>query len=152
VTWTDIVEEALCFGWIDSLPRALDETRTMLRLTPRRAASGWSARNKGLVEGLLRQGLMHASGIAAVDAAKARGTWTVLDTASALVIPDDLAAALADAPPARAHFDAFPTSSRRGILEWLSLARRPATRASRIAEIARLARENKRANSWPREG
>lgn len=73
VTWTDIVEEALCFGWIDSLPRALDETRTMLRLTPRRAASGWSARNKGLVEGLLRQGLMHASGIAAVDAWRRRG-------------------------------------------------------------------------------
>lgn len=150
VAWNDIVEEALCFGWIDSLPRALDETRTMLRLTPRRAGSAWSAKNKGHVEALMARGAMHAAGLAAVESAKASGAWSVLDAASALLVPDDLAAALASLPPAREHFDAFPPSARRGILEWLSLAKRPATRAARVQSIAQAAQENRRANAWPR--
>jgi uncharacterized protein YdeI (YjbR/CyaY-like superfamily) len=151
VAWDDIVQEALCVGWIDSLPRTLDDTRTMLRLTPRKVSSAWSARNKAHVEVLLAQGMMHPAGLAAIEAARARGTWTALDEASARVVPDDLAAALDALPPARTHFEAFPPSAQRGILEWLSLAKRPATRAARIAEIAQLARENKRANSWPRQ-
>jgi uncharacterized protein YdeI (YjbR/CyaY-like superfamily) len=150
VAWDDIVEEALCFGWIDSLPKKLDERRTMLRLTPRKPRSAWSAKNKGHVESLLARGLMHEAGLAVVEDAKVRGTWNVLDDASALVVPDDLAVALAAHPAARAHFDAFPRSARRGILEWLTAAKRPATRAARVDEIARLAQENRRANSWPR--
>jgi uncharacterized protein YdeI (YjbR/CyaY-like superfamily) len=150
VAWNDVVEEVLCFGWIDSLPRALDEVRTMLRLTPRRASSAWSGKNKGHVEALMAQGLMQAAGLAAVEAAKASGSWFVLDTASALIVPDDLATALAALPRAREHFDAFPPSARRGILEWLSLAKRPATRAARVQSIAQAAQENRRANAWPR--
>ena len=137
-------------SWIDSLPRAVDDTHTMVRLTPRKASSAWSARNKAHIEVLRAQGLMHASGLAAIEAARARGTWALLDEASERIVPDDLAAALAALPPARAHFDAFPPSAQRAILEWLSLAKRPATRAARIAQIAEQARENKRANAWPR--
>lgn len=150
ISWNDVVEEVLCFGWIDSLPRALDEQRTMLRITPRKPNSAWSAKNKAHVESLVARGLMHEAGLALVAAAKARGTWTLLDDASALLVPADLDAALAAMPPARAHFDAFPPSARRGILEWLSLAKRKETRAARVSEIARLAEKNLRANAWPR--
>jgi uncharacterized protein YdeI (YjbR/CyaY-like superfamily) len=91
---------------------------------------------------------MQKAGLAVIAAAKANGHWTKLDAVEALVIPDDLAAALALFSDAAAHFTAFPRSARRGILEWIVQAKRPDTRAARIAETARLAAENRRANQW----
>ncbi|MDX2088829.1 MAG: YdeI/OmpD-associated family protein [Kofleriaceae bacterium] len=149
--WNDIVEEALCFGWIDSLPRKLDDQRSMLLVTPRKPGSAWSAKNKRHVEDLERRGLMQAAGRAVVADARARGTWSALDEVSALVVPPDLEAALAARSPARRHWDAFPPSVRRGILEWISQAKRASTRARRVDETARLARDNVRANQWPRD-
>jgi uncharacterized protein YdeI (YjbR/CyaY-like superfamily) len=148
ISYDEIVDEALCFGWIDSLPRKLDPSRSMLRLSPRRAASAWSGVNKRRVEKLLAAGLMQPAGIAAIAAARVNGAWHALDEADSLLVPDDLAAAMASSGDARRFFDAFPPSTRRGILEWIAQAKRPATRAARIAETAKLAAANRRANQW----
>lgn len=147
------VEEALCFGWVDSKPRKLDEQRTMLWFSPRRPRSGWSAPNKRRVEALLAAGRMAPAGRAVVQAAQRDGSWNALDAVEALELPDDLRRALAAHPGARRHFDAFPRSAKRGILEWIANARRAETRAARIDETARLAQRNERANQWrPKTG
>ena len=146
--YDEAVEEALCFGWIDSKPNKLDEERSLLWFAPRKAKTGWSKPNKERVEKLLAAGAMTPAGLAKVEAAKADGTWTALDSIEALEIPPDLAAALAAYPTATAYFDAFPRSAKRGILEWISTAKTPQTRAKRIEETSRLAAENQRANQW----
>jgi uncharacterized protein YdeI (YjbR/CyaY-like superfamily) len=150
VPYDDAVEEALCFGWIDSKPRALDAERSMLWFAPRKAGSGWSAPNKRRVEKMTAQGRMAPAGIARVEAARADGSWSALDAVEALEIPPDLGEALDRHPRARGRFEAFPRSAKRGILEWIVNARRPETRARRVEETARLASRNTRANQWPR--
>lgn len=150
VAWSDVVEEALCFGWVDSLPRKLDAEHSMLLLTPRKASSRWSAKNKAHVADLERRGAMQPAGRAAVERAKRNGTWTALDGVEALEVPSDLATALAAQRGARAYWDAFPPSIRRGILEWILSAKREATRRARIDETATLAAKNVRANQWSR--
>ena len=147
----EAIEEALCFGWIDSKPRRVDEHFSSLYFAPRRAGSGWSALNKDRVARMIAAGRMTAAGQAKIDAAQTDGSWSLLDRVDALVVPDDLAAALAVHPPAADHFAAFPKSVRRGILEWIVQAKRPATRAKRIEETATLAAQNRRANQWPRQ-
>lgn len=144
----EAVEEALCFGWVDSLPRKLDARRSMLWFAPRKAGTGWSKPNKERVGRLVAAGLMAPAGLAKVDAAKADGSWGKLDAVERLEVPADLAAALAELPSAAEHFDAFPRSAKRGILEWILQAKRPETRARRVAETARLAQQNQRANQW----
>jgi uncharacterized protein YdeI (YjbR/CyaY-like superfamily) len=148
MAYEECVEEALCFGWIDSKPKKLDEERSMLWFSPRRPGTGWSRPNKERIERLLRAGLMHPSGRAKIDQAKADGSWTLLDAVEELAVPADLGAALAAYPRAEQHFLAFPRSVKRGILEWIHSAKRPQTRAARIAETARLASANERANQW----
>ncbi len=152
VTYDESVEEALCFGWVDSLPRKLDDERSMLYFAPRKSGSNWSRLNKERIARLEAEGKMSASGSVLVEQAKRDKSWNALDDVEDLIVPDDLAAALADAPPARAHWDAFPPSTRKGILEWILNAKRPTTRQKRIDETTRLAQQNKRANQWPREG
>ncbi|MBC8076817.1 MAG: YdeI/OmpD-associated family protein [Chloroflexales bacterium] len=147
-TYEESVEEALCFGWIDSKGNKLDDERSLLWFAPRKARTGWSKPNKERVERLVAAGLMRPAGQAKVDAARQDGSWSALDAVEALEIPPDLAVALAAYSQAAAHFDAFPRSAKRGILEWIVSAKTPATRAKRIAETARLAEENKRANQW----
>ena len=146
VGYGDLVDELLCFGWIDNLSRKLDDARSMLWVAPRRAGSGWSKVNKEKLVRLEAEGRMHAAGHARVAAAIADGSWTKLDAAHALEMPADLAAALAAAAPATANFAVFSPSSRRAILEWIGAAKKPETRAKRIAETARLAQRNIKAN------
>jgi len=148
VTYDEAVEEALCFGWIDSKPGKLDEERSMLYFAPRKPGSGWSKPNKERVARLLEAGLMAPAGLAKVEAAKRDGSWNALDAVEALTIPPDLEAALATNETARVHFSAFPRSVKRGILEWIVSAKKPETRAKRIQETVTLAAENKRANQW----
>lgn len=143
-----IVEEALCFGWVDSLPRKLDAERSMLLLSKRKPGSAWSAANKARIARLTAEGKMTAAGLAAVDAAKAEGSWSFLDDVERLEVPDDLAAALALYAGAADYFAAFPRSVRRGVLEWIKQAKRAETRGKRIDETARLAQVNKRANQF----
>lgn len=146
VAQSDIIDEALCFGWIDSLPGKLDADRTMLRLSPRKPGSAWSRVNKDKVARLIMDGRMRAPGLAKVEAAQRDGSWTFLDDVDALIIPEDLVKALAAHLNAAANFDAFPKSSRRGILEWIKQAKKPETRERRISETARLAAMGVRAN------
>lgn len=146
----EAVEEALCFGWVDSKPGKVDDARTRLYFAPRKKGSGWSRPNKERVDKLVAAGLMTPAGLAKIDAAKADGSWTALDAVENLEVPSDLAAELSKYPDARANFDAFPKSARRGILEWIAGAKTPPTRAKRVEETARLAQDNVRANAWPR--
>lgn len=148
VEYEEAVEEALCFGWVDSKPSKLDDERSMLYFAPRKGGSGWSKPNKERVERLIAAGLMMPAGLAKIEAAKKDGTWNALDAVEALEVPSDLKKALASLPNAGANWDAFPRSAKRGILEWISNAKKPETRASRVEETARLAAENKRANQW----
>jgi len=153
IGYEESVEQALCFGWVDSKGRSLDAERTMLWFAPRKRGSGWARTNKERVERLTVAGLMAPAGQAVIDAAKADGSWSLLDDVENLVVPDDLAAAFAAHPPAREHWDAFPRSVRRAILEWIVQAKRAETRAKRVAEAAEKAQVNERANQWrPRSG
>jgi uncharacterized protein YdeI (YjbR/CyaY-like superfamily) len=148
LTYDDAVEEALCFGWIDSKPAKLDDERTMLRFSPRKRGSGWARSNKLRIERLLADGLVAEAGLARIEEAKQDGTWTMLDAVEDLVVPDDLAAAFADHPGAREQWDGFPRSVRRGVLEWIVQAKRPETRARRVSETARLAARGERPGQW----
>jgi uncharacterized protein YdeI (YjbR/CyaY-like superfamily) len=143
-----IVEECLSFGWVDSLTRAKDDLRSMLWIAPRKPGSNWSKPNKDRIARLDAAGLLTPAGRAAVARAQADGTRTALDGVEALEVPPDLAAALDALPPARAHWDAFPRSVRRGVLEIVFNAKRAETRGKRIAEIARAAAENVRPFQW----
>lgn len=149
VSAEEIGEEALCFGWVDSKVGKVDALRSMLMITPRKPKSSWSHVNKLRIAKLTKAGLMRPSGVAAVALAKKSGTWTALDAVEALLLPDDLTARFsAAAPVARANFDAFPRSVKRGILEWIQTAKRPDTRARRIDETVTLAANGVRANQW----
>jgi uncharacterized protein YdeI (YjbR/CyaY-like superfamily) len=148
VPYEAIVEEALCFGWIDSLPRSLDAERTMLRLSPRKPKSAWSRANKERAENLIQQRKMRPEGLAKIKQAQANGSWNFLDDVQENIIPKDLSTALAKAPLAKTNFDAFPPSSKRGILEWIKQAKKPETRLSRIRETVEKAAKNIRANHY----
>ena len=146
--YEEVVEEALCFGWIDSKGNKLDDERSMLWLAPRKPGTGWSKINKGRVERLMADGLMMPAGLAKVEAAKQDGSWNALDSVEALEIPPDLKKALAADKTAKQYFDAFPRSAKRAILEWISNAKKPETRARRIEETVTLAAKNLRASQW----
>ena len=128
----DVVEELLCFGWIDSKLVQIDEAQTMLLCTPRSPKSHWSRINKERVNRLTEQGLMQPRGLEAVTIAKANGNWDFLDAIDSLEEPADLAKALDSSAEARSHWDAFPASYRKNILYWILTAKRPETRAARI--------------------
>ena len=145
VAYEAAVEEALAFGWIDSKGRSLDDERTMQWFSPRRPGSGWAGTNKERILRLERDGRMTAAGRAVIDQAKADGSWTLLDAVEALIVPSDLGVAFAASPGAAAHWEAFPRSARRLMLEWVAQAKRPETRAKRIAEIAEAAARGERA-------
>ena len=148
----EAAEEALCFGWVDSRPAKLDERRSLLLVSPRRPGSAWSGVNKERVRRLAEAGLMAPAGLLAVERAKADGSWERLDGATALLEPPDLAAALAARPGASEAWRGFPPSHRRANLEWVAQAKRPETRATRVAEIAARAERGERANTWRRPG
>ena len=147
----EAVEEALCFGWVDSTGGRVDERRTKLYFAPRKSRSVWSRSNKERVERLIAAGLMRPAGLAAIERAKANGAWTALDEIEQGIVPGDLAAALEARPPAAERFDAFPWSARRAILIWVADGRRPETRAARVLETAVRAARNERANERPRD-
>ncbi len=138
------IEEALCFGWVDSTGGAFDADRGRLYFSPRKPRSPWAASNKARIERLIADGRMSPAGLAAIDRAKANGSWTVLDGPERLEVPDDLRAALDDRPPAADNFAAFPPSARKMLLGWVALAQRPETRRTRIAKVAEAAARNER--------
>jgi uncharacterized protein YdeI (YjbR/CyaY-like superfamily) len=130
------VEEALCFGWVDSTGGTVDAERGKLYFAPRKGRSVWAASNKARVERLIAAGRMRPAGLAVIERAKASGDWEILDSVERLEVPVDLAAALDAMPPAADHFAAFPASARKQMLAWVATARKPETRAARVASIA----------------
>ncbi|MCF2505224.1 YdeI/OmpD-associated family protein [Dyadobacter sp. CY107] len=148
VNYTNAVDEALCFGWIDSKPNKRDEGSYYQFFAKRNPKSNWSKVNKGKVERLLELGLMTQAGLEAIEIAKERGTWTALDDVDEMIIPEDLQMALDKNKTALAYFDNFPRSSKRGILEWIMNAKRPETRQKRIDETVELATKNVKANHF----
>jgi uncharacterized protein YdeI (YjbR/CyaY-like superfamily) len=144
VTYDEAVTEALAVGWVDSKAQRLDEDRTMLWFCPRRPASGWSRPNKERVERLYAEGRMGPAGQRAIDVAQHNGAWSLLDDVENLVVPEDLSAAFDEHPGARAAWETFPRSARRATLEWIVQAKRPATRATRVAEAAEKAGRGER--------
>ena len=144
LAYAHAVEEALCYGWIDSTVRTLDDARYVQLMTPRKPKSTWSRSNKERVERLTAEGLMAAPGLASIERAKANGSWVSLDAVEALVVPPDLAKALRALPGAAANFAGFSPSARKGYLHWVRQAVRPETRAQRIAHVAQLAAANQK--------
>ena len=139
------VEEALCFGWVDSTGGRVDDERGKLYFAPRKVRSPWAASNKARVERLIADGRMAPAGLAAIERAKANGSWTVLDSVERLEVPADLTTALEAHSPAAVNFGAFAPSARKMMLAWVALAQRPETRAARITQIAEAAARNERA-------
>ena len=146
ITYDEAVDEALCFGWIDSLARGLDEDWHMRIFTPRRLKSLWSKVNKKRIERLIQEGIMTEHGLQKIERAKKDGSWTIYDAVEDLIVPDDLQQALDEKPKAKENFEAFPPSSKKNILWWIISAKRQSTRDKRIAETVTLAEENIRAN------
>lgn len=142
------VEEALCFGWVDSIANKYDDHSSVQYFAPRKPKSLWSASNRERVERLVKEGLMTPAGQKLIELAKRAGTWEALVPVQASVVPDDLQKALNRNKTARKHFEAFPSSSKRIILEWVLNAKRPETREKRIAETVKLAAKNIRANHY----
>ena len=148
VAYEDAVEEALCFGWVDSRPNAIDDQSYMQLFSPRKAKSPWSKINKERVERLIAQGLMTEAGLKKIEMAKADGSWNRYDEVDNLVMPDDLAQALAANESANTYFQAFSPSSKKVILWWIASAKRPETRSKRIEETVQLAAQNIKANHY----
>ena len=148
LTYNEAVDEALCFGWIDSKPNKRDEQSFFQFFAKRNPKSNWSKVNKEKIENLIALGKMTSAGLEAVAVAQQNGAWTALDEVENLVIPPDLQAAFDAQPLARENFDAFPRSVKRGILEWLLNAKRLETRQKRIEDIVSKALQNIRANQY----
>lgn len=146
VYYPEAVDEALCFGWIDSKPNKRDDESYYQFFSQRNPKSNWSKVNKAKVAQLIAQNLMTAAGLAMVEIAQQTGTWTALDAVENIEIPDDLQAAFDQNKTAREYWDNFSRSTKRGILEWILNAKKPETRQRRIDETVRLASENIKAN------
>jgi len=143
--YPDVVEEAICFGWIDSTAGVLDEQRGLQLITPRKSRSAWTRLNRQRAAEMENAGLMTEAGRNAVEAAQANGWWTIFDPAEDLIEPDSLTVALDARPAARRAWDDFPPSARKGMLWWVISAAKEETRARRIATIVDEAARGRRA-------
>ena len=148
VSYAEAVEEALCFGWIDSKPNTIDAKRFKLYFSPRKPKSVWSKPNKARVARLIREGRMTAAGLNTIRLAKMNGSWSALNNVDRQVIPAGLKKALGANATARKHFEAFPPSSKKIIIFWINSAKKSETRSQRVAETVRLAAKGERANHY----
>lgn len=146
ISYNEIVEEALCFGWIDSVSGKVDDKQTKLYISVRKPKSAWSKSNKQRVEMLTEAGLIMPAGKRAIQIAKENGAWDALNKSDAFEQPPELIAAFKKDPLAKANYEAFSNSSKRVILEWLYSAKRPETLARRVEQTVTLAHNNIKAN------
>lgn len=142
VTWSQAVDVALCYGWIDSKKIKIDTDCSHQFFSRRKPGSTWSKINKQKVEKLLEEGKMRQAGIDAVEKAKQNGSWELLDQVEELLIPDDLAEALAQNPEAEAFYSSLSRSARKMILHWVTFAKRAETRDKRVAEVVKRTKQN----------
>jgi uncharacterized protein YdeI (YjbR/CyaY-like superfamily) len=140
--WEEAVQVAICYGWIDSTVKKLDDERRRQMFTPRKAKSVWSKLNKTYIEKLTAEGLMHESGLQKIEIAKQNGSWTSLDAVENHEMPEDLSLAFQQNKKAFDNYNNFSPSYRKSYLYWLNQAKRDETRANRIAEIIRLCEQN----------
>ncbi len=143
VSYSDAVEEALCFGWIDSTLNPIDEECYMQLFMPRKPKSGWSKLNKQRVEKLEKEGLMTEAGLEKIELAKQHGTWNKLDGIEAFTLPDELEKAFAKNKTAKKYFDTLSTWNRKYLLYWLHGAKRAETRMKRIEDIVQSLADHK---------
>lgn len=139
ITWSEAVDVALCFGWIDSKKISIDSETSHQYFSKRKAKSTWSKINKQKVLGLIESGLMHDAGHKSIEIAKENGSWTLLDEVEELIIPKDLEAAFTTKPYGKEFFLSLSNSARKAILQWIVLARQPQVRQRRITEIVEAA-------------
>ena len=148
VYYPEAVDEALCFGWIDSKANKRDKTSYYQFFSRRNPKSKWSRVNKEKVTNLIEQGLMQRAGFEMIEIAKQLGTWTALDEVENITIPEDLQELFLKNKTAFGNWEKFPRSSKRGILEWIVNAKKPETRQKRIEETVSLAGKNVKANHY----
>ncbi|WP_428657747.1 YdeI/OmpD-associated family protein [Runella sp.] len=139
ISWSEAVDVALCFGWIDSKKISIDNEKSHQFFSKRKAKSTWSKINKDKIERLIADGLMTEAGLHSIEIAKQNGSWVILDEVETLQIPPDLAAAFESREGANDFFSNLSKSVRKSMLQWLVLAKRPETRQKRIDEIAEFA-------------
>lgn len=144
ISYSDAVDEALCFGWIDSKSKPLDEGKYMQFFSKRKEKSVWSKVNKEKIKRLTKEGRMASAGFEIIRKAKQNGYWTILDEAEALTIPTDLENEFLKRPNAKDYFLSLSRTDKRNILQWLVLAKRQETRQKRITEIVELADKNQK--------
>lgn len=140
--WSEAVEQALCFGWIDSLAKPLDNERYMQFFTRRKPGSVWSKINKEKIQKLIDNGQIHQAGFDVIRLAKQNGSWTILDEVEALIVPGDLQKELIKKPNAKSYFDKLSRSDQKNLLQWLVLAKKAGTRLRRINEIVEFTNQN----------
>lgn len=148
IYYPEAVDEALCFGWIDSKPNKRDEQSYYQYFSPRNPKSNWSKVNKEKIARLAQENRLQPSGLQLIELAKATGTWTALDEVENWIVPSDLQVLFDQNPTAWKYWQAFPPSAKRGILEWIFNAKRPATRQKRLEQTVELAQKNIRANQY----
>jgi len=152
ISWSEAVDEALCFGWIDSTARTLDEQRYAQFFTRRKPTSTWSKINKEKVKVLTAQGLIRPAGLACIKIAKKNGSWSLLDSVESLKVPKDLNDALKLVPEARQSFAKLSPSARKILLQWLVMAKTDKTRNARIEEIVANCKEGTMPKAFRRPG
>jgi len=140
--WEEAVQVAICYGWIDSTVKRLDDERRRQMFTPRKDKSVWSKLNKTYIEKLIANNLMHESGLRKIEIAKQNGTWESLDDVENGIIPDDLTLAFEQNKTALENYNKFSPSYRKSYLYWLNQAKREETRKARITEIVSLCEQN----------
>ncbi|MEL6674020.1 MAG: YdeI/OmpD-associated family protein [Bacteroidota bacterium] len=136
LSWSEAVDQALCFGWIDSTRRTIDGKKYQQYFCKRKPKSNWSKVNKEKIEVLIAEGLMEEAGYKSMEIAKANGSWTLLDKIEALEVPEELEQALAAHPGATAYFEGLSKSNKKILLHWVISAKRPETRQKRASEVA----------------
>lgn len=139
LTWPELVQESLCFGWIDSRPGKVSDTQSKIYVSKRKPKSVWSKINKAYIEELVEKGLMTPAGMAAVEIGKENGSWDTLNNSDNLLYPPELEAMFADHPKARTNFDAFSHSKKRQILQWIYDAKTETTRENRVVQTVQSA-------------
>ena len=144
LSWSESVDEALCFGWIDSVKKTIDAEKFKQYFSKRKAKSNWSRVNKDKVESLMEQGLMQEQGFKSIEIAKENGSWTLLDEVEALIVPEDLKAAFANFKGSMEFFEGLSKSAKKSLLYWIVSVKRKETRQKRILEIVENARKNRR--------
>lgn len=144
ISWSEAVDEALCFGWIDSVKKPIDKEKFMQFFSKRKANSLWSKINKEKVTKLTQAKKMTPAGFEIIEKAKQNGMWTLLDEVEELIIPKDLQQAFDATPKALNYFLSLSKSVKKGMLTWVVVAKRPETRQNRINEIVSCAANNKK--------